>query len=250
MDTAKIINDACAGSFSGVSAWLSSGTAQEEAIDKVLHEAAARDDVSIVSLLLKAGANPYYTDDQGRTAFNRAASNGLSALALMTEAAFRDTQKPPTQRRWKDYDLNTPSGAYGSTLITYAAKVSSAPLVAEMTHAGADITIVNGSGWTLLHCAAVMPGREDVLKDLVQTFKKQGYADMIAALSTHVYETIYNGNKVVFGEGLTALELCEARIKQDPACPQELGAYRAVLTLPSGPVLSHRPAGKAQGPLG
>jgi len=193
--------------------------------DKALRDAAAVNDVKTAAALLKAGANPYATDDKGRTAFNCAASNGLDALALMTEAAFRDTQKPAGQRKWPDYNINTPSGAYGSTLITYAAKVSPISLIKEIIGAGADITIINGSGWTLLHCAAVMPGRLEVLKELVKAFKDQGHADLIQFKTTHVYETTYGPHKVVFGEGITALELCQTRLQQDPDSPQEFAEY-------------------------
>lgn len=194
-----------------------------------LRAAAGRDDVQAVAELLQAGADPYAVDDAGRTAFNHAASNGLRALDLMTRAAFADTQKPPGERRWGDYGLNTPSGAYGSTLITYAAKVCPVEAVAEMIAAGADIGIINGSGWSLLHCAAVMPGRGDVLALLLKTFHDQKRDDLIHALTTHVYETDYDGHKVVFGTGLTAAELCRARIAQDPSCPPELAAYPDIL---------------------
>ena len=195
-------------------------------LDILLHEAAARDDLSVVAALLKVGASPYSLDKEGRTAFNCAASNGLQALALMTEEAFLDTQRPPAQKKWSAHGLNTPSGSYGSTLITYAAKVCSVSFLKEMIRAGADIAIVNGSGWTLLHCAAVMPQRQEVLSELVQALKKQNYPFLIRAQSTHAYETSYNGHKVIFVEGLTALELCLARIEQDPECPKELAEYQ------------------------
>ncbi len=201
----------------------------DDALNERLRNAAAHDDTGAVKALLAEGANPYDTDEKGRTAFNRAASNGLEALDLLTREAFNDTQKPLGQRRWKEYELNTPSGSYQSTLITYAAKVSSVDLVREMIKAGADITIVNGSGWTLLHCAAVMPGRSAVLGELVTAFQKQGHGDLIDALSTHVYETEYNGHKVVFGRDLTAAGLCQARIDQDSKVPAELPDYMALL---------------------
>lgn len=194
-----------------------------------LRAAAGRDDVQTVAQLLQAGADPYAVDDAGRTAFNHAASNGLMALDLMTRAAFADTQKPQAERLWPEYGLNTPSGAYGSTLITYAAKVCPAEVVAEMIAAGADIGIVNGSGWSLLHCAAVMPGRGEVLALVLKAFQGQKRGDLIRARTTHVYETDYDGHKVVFGTGLSAAELCRARIAQDPSCPPELAAYPAIL---------------------
>ena len=200
-------------------------------LDKLLREAAAHDAVEAVKTLVSAGANPYGTDDKGRTAFNRAASNGLRALNWLVETAFADTQKPENQRRWKKYGLDTPSGAYGSTLITYAAKVCSAAVVNRMIAAGADITITNGSGWTLLHCAAVMPDRAEVLRELARMFRKKGLADKIGALSTHVYETEYDGHKVVYGENLTAADLCRARMEQDPRYPREMVKYPAILEI-------------------
>ncbi len=199
-------------------------------LDAALRAAAARDRANLVRFLIKLGANPYATDEQGRTPFNRAASNGLRALAALTEIAFLDTQKPVSRRRWRKYDINTPSGYYGSTLITYAAKVCDAPLIKAMIEAGADIRIVNGSGWTLLHCAAVMPGREDVLKILLHAFHTRGYDDLIDARSTHIYETEYGGHTVTYPAGLTAAELCRERIQQDPACPEELARYQDSLT--------------------
>ena len=224
-ELAQIIQDAGSNDFSRLSHWLNAGETTPEILGKILHEAASYDSVENVERLLEAGANPYYEDEKGRTAFNRAASNGLHALDFLTEKAFQDTQKPKEQRQWPDYDLDTPSGYYGSTLITYAAKVSSVGLVQEMIDASADITIINGSGWTLLHCAAVMPERTNVLPVLVKAFKDQGHADLIGYLSTHIYETEYNGHKVVFGTNLTAAELCQARIDQDPDCPAELSRY-------------------------
>ncbi|MGB9151789.1 MAG: ankyrin repeat domain-containing protein [Alphaproteobacteria bacterium] len=200
----------------------------------LLREAAAYDVIGVVPFLVNAGANPYDADKNGRTAFNRAASNGLRALDWLTTTAFADTQKPAAQRRWKNYGINTPSGAYGSTLITYAAKVSHVALVGKMIDAGADISITNGSGWTLLHCAAVMPGRAEVLRKLLQVFRQQGLADKIDALTTHVYETAYKGHKVVFGTGLTAAGLCRARMEQDSSCPRELYRYLAIFSETSG----------------
>ena len=198
-------------------------------INRYLRLAAAHDMAGLIRPLLLLGADPYDTDDKGRTAFNCAASNGLHALDLLTQAAFKDTQKPRTARQWKDYDLNTPSGSYGSTLITYAAKVSPVRLVDEMIKAGADTSIINGSGWTLLHCAGVMPGREEVLKTLVQAFRAQGKEDILNALTTHPYETQYDGHPVKYGEGLTAVELCRARLAQDPKCPRDLAEYPSCL---------------------
>lgn len=200
-------------------------------LDEKIRAAAARDDVATARQLLADGANPYAADAEGRTTFNHAASNGLRVLALLVEEAFRDTQKQKENRRWKNYGLNMPSGYYGSTLVTYAAKVSPAALVAEMTKAGADIAIVNGSGWTLLHCVAVMPGRTEVLKILIQAFRDQGHEDLIGARSTHVYETDYGGRKVVYGAGLTAAGLCRARMDQDPGHPPELAGYINILEI-------------------
>jgi ankyrin repeat protein len=193
--------------------------------DKLLRAAAARDHAFLMRPLILAGADPYSTDEKGRTAFNCAASSGLRALHVLTDLAFRDTQKSLEKRRWKDFALNTPSGYYGSTLITYAAKVSSVSLVKEMVAAGADITIVNGSGWTLLHCAAVMPGRAEVIKILTKAFRDQGLENLVSARSTHLYETDYGSGKVVYGQNLTAAGLCRARVEQDAGCPEELSSY-------------------------
>lgn len=194
-------------------------------VNALLRAVAERDMIWFVRPLLAAGANPYDTDRKGRTAFNRAASGGLRALRLLTKEAFYDTQRPPDRRRWGNYELNTLSGCYSSTLITYAAKVSPVSLVESIIKAGADITIVNGSGWTLLHCAAVMPGRAEILKNLVQAFRTKGREDLITARSTHLYETDYGSGKIVYSEGLTAAELCRARMAQDSQCPKELAGY-------------------------
>lgn len=199
-------------------------------LDTALRAAAARDQAGLVRFLIMLRANPYAADAQGRTPFNRAASNGLRALAALTEIAFLDTQKPDSKRRWKQYNVNTPSGCYGSTLITYAAKVCDAPLIKAMIEAGADIRIINGSGWTLLHCAAVMPGRLEVLKMLLNALRTRGYDDLINARSTHIYETEYDGHTVIYPAGLTAAELCHERIKQDPGYPKELARYQDSLT--------------------
>jgi hypothetical protein len=216
--------------FKHMAAWSKKGIGLfRDRLDMLLHEAAACNDLGSVAILLKAGANPYFLDSKGQTAFNRAASNGLQALALMTEEAFHDTQRPSGQKKWEEHGLNTPSGIYGSTLITYAAKVCCLSLIKEMINSGADITIVNGSGWTLLHCAAVMPNREEVLSELVQAFKNQGYSSMINMKSTHAYETSYNGHEVFFAEGLTAVDLCLRRLKEDPECPKELNKYQQIL---------------------
>lgn len=198
-------------------------------LNRILRAAAARDHAILMRPLIMAGANPYDTDEKGRTAFNCAASSGLRALHVLTEEAFRDTQKPQEQRRWKDFGLNSPSGCYGSTLITYAAKVSPVSLVREMVAAGADIGIVNGSGWTLLHCAAVMPGRTEVIKILIQAFREQGHDDLITACSTHLYETDYGSGKVSYDKNLTAAGLCRARIEQDTHVPNDLTEYMLYL---------------------
>lgn len=198
-------------------------------LDAALRWAATRDRAECVRYLLRFGANPYSEDRQGRTAFNCAASNGLRALEMMTRMAFEDTQKPESQRQWKEYNLNTPSGAYGSTLMTYAAKVCDADTVRAMMAAGADIRIVNGSGWNLLHCAAVMPGRYAVLELLLEAFAGLGNHELAWALTTHVYETYYDGRKVVYAAGLSAADLCRTRQEQDPLCPLEFLAYRELL---------------------
>jgi ankyrin repeat protein len=194
-------------------------------INATLRWAAERDNVLLAKMLVCAGADPYDTDGDGRTSFNRAASNGLRVLALLTEMAFADTQTDRGRRRWPAYGVNTPSGAYGSTLITYAVKACRADTVTAMMDAGADVRIVNGSGWSLLHCAAVMPGRADVIKSLLRAFRAQGHSDRLSALTTHVYETVYGGHKVIYATGLTAADLCRARLAQDPACPQDLNDY-------------------------
>lgn len=197
-------------------------------LNAALRAAAAHDHAALAAGLVTLGANPYDTDEAGCTAFNRAASNGLSALAVLTKIAFADTQKPPSRRRWKQYDLNSPSGAYGSTLITYAAKVCDAGIIKAMIKAGADLRIVNGSGWSLLHCAAAMPARAEVLKLLLQSFHDQGHNDLINARTTHAYETAYNGHQVIYAAELTAADLCRARLDQDPSCPRELAQYLEV----------------------
>lgn len=200
-----------------------------QSLNALLRKAAADDNTVAALQLMNAGADPYDVDTKKKTAFNHAASNGLEVLNLMTEAAFRDTQLPLRQRRWPEYDLNTPSGIYKSTLITYAAKVSPEPLVREMIAAGADIAIINGSGWTLNHCTAVMPGRREVLRTLRHEFLEKGRADLIAYRSTHRYETEYDGHHVVYEANLSAADLCRARLQQDPACPRELEEYLAIL---------------------
>lgn len=194
-------------------------------INATLRWAAGRDHIFLTKLLLCAGADPYAPDEDGRTSFNHAASNGLRVLALLTGAAFADTQKDPAQRRWPAYGLNTPSGAYGSTLITYAVKACRADTVSAMMDAGADLRIVNGSGWSLLHCAAVMPGRVEIIKALLRVLKQQGHSDLLSALTAHVYETAYGAHRVVYAGGLTAADLCRARLAQDPACPEDIKEY-------------------------
>lgn len=201
-----------------------------ESLDKLLREAASHNALDTVKQLIDSGANCYAVDEKGRTAFNHAASDGLSVLAWLTEEAFNDSQLPENERRWKGYDLNTPSGYYGSTLITYAAKVSPVSLVKQMIDSGADLSIVNDSGWTLLHCAAVMPGRIKVLEELIEAFQAQGLGDIVNALSTHVYETNYRGYKVIYGKDLTAAQLCCARMEQDPEYPKEIVSYLPYLT--------------------
>ena len=198
-------------------------------LNAALRAAAARDYALLARVLVLLGADPYDTDAAGRTAFNCAASNGLRALAVLTQMAFADTQKLPARRRWQQYDLNTPSGAYGSTLITYAAKVCDAATIRAMIAAGADLRIVNGSGWSLLHCAAVMPARAEVLRLLQQAFEAQGCGALSGARTTHVYETAYNGHRVVYADHLTAAELCRARLAQDPSCPADLAQYLDIL---------------------
>lgn len=190
-----------------------------------LRHAAAHDQLDRVKQCIADGANPYAADEDGKTAFNHAASNGLNALKYLTECAFEDTQKK-SDRRWPDMQLNTPSGKYGSTLITYACKVCDAETVKKMFEAGANDTIVNGSGWNLLHATAVMPGRKEVL----QLLKERLGIDALRAQTTHEYKTDYNKNAVTFAVGLTPAELCHARIEQDKHCPKELHDYLEILS--------------------
>ena len=202
----------------------------DKILNKLLHEAASQNELETVKQLIAAGASCYAVDEKGLTAFNHAASNGLSVLAWLTEEAFNDTQKPMSERRWQDYDLNTPSGYYASTLITYAAKVSPVSVVKKMIELGADITIVNGSGWTLLHCAAVMPGRLKILKELINAFHNHGLGERINSLTSYVYMTNYNGYNVVYDKNLTAAQLCRSRIEQDPEYPHDIVEYLPYLT--------------------
>lgn len=202
----------------------------EEILNKLLHEAASQNALETVKQLIADGASCYAVDEKGFTAFNHAASNGLSVLAWLTETAFHDTQKPISERRWQDYDLNTPSGYYASTLITYAAKVSPVSVLKKMIVSGADITIVNNSGWTLLHCAAVMPGRLEILKELINAFQNQSLGERINSLTSSVYKTNYNGYNVVYEKNMTAAQLCRSRIAQDPECPRDIIEYLPYLT--------------------
>jgi hypothetical protein len=212
-------------SESEIGAWVESGHAPLSELNALLREAAAHNMVPVVQLLVKAGANPYDTDAKGRTAFNRAASNGLDALAWLTEEAFTDLSKP--HRRWPAYDLNTPFGEYNSTLVTYAVKACSKKAVENMIAAGADLSITNESGWTLLHCAAVMPGRTEVLNLLIDTFlKDEKLMTKIFALTTKKYETTYGDQKIIYPAGLTAAGLCLTRMAaEDGKFPPELGEY-------------------------
>lgn len=198
---------------------------KEEVLNKLLHQAVSQNALETVRQLIAEGANCYAVDEHGLTAFNQAASNGLSILAWLTETAFNDTQKPISERRWQEYDLNTPSGYYASTLITYAAKACSISVFNKMIELGADISIVNGSGWTLLHCASVMPDRIEIIKELIKAYKSQGLGNIIHSLTTSVYKTNYNGHPVVYEKNLTAAQLCHARVVQDPEYPQELIEY-------------------------
>lgn len=186
--------------------------------------AAAANDLPRVQELVAAGANPYDADQDGRTAFNHAASNGLTVLEYLTEIAFEDTQREASKRRWKEYGVNTPSGKYGSTLITYACKACAAGTVERLFAAGAT-PVTNGSGWNLLHATAVMPGRMEVVKLLRQHLGSEG----LGALTTHAYVTDYDGQEVRYPAGATPHALCAARIAQDKNCPRELRDYLALL---------------------
>lgn len=190
-----------------------------------LHNAAARDNLLQAKELIEARANPYETDLNGLTAFNHAASNGLHVLEFLTERAFQDTQLPKHSRKWPEYDINTPSGKYGSTLITYAAKVCDEKMVKAMIAAGVDCSVVNGSGWNLLHAAAVMPGRKEVLALLAEHL---GHG-ALRAESSKVYVTAYGKNTVTYPAGGTPAALCRARIERDSACPPELKGYLTIL---------------------
>lgn len=202
------------------------------ATGEALHTAAACDDLDGALALMAAGQSPYETDEHGRTAFNAAASNGPRVLAAMVQAAFADCLRPPGERRYvgPGTGLNTPSGMYGSTLLTYAAKVCDTHTVRAMLDAGAELDIVNGSGWTLLHCAAVMvePGRLEVVTLLCARMRAAGLDGLLGARSTHEYCTTYvrpeGPSSVVYGEGLLASELCRALIRQDAHCPAHQSA--------------------------
>jgi ankyrin repeat protein len=192
-------------------------------IDEELRHAAATDNLSGAQTLIITGGNPYSADKNGMTAFNHAASNGLSVLKYLTEEAFADT-KGHIGRRWGKYNLNTPSGKYNSTLLTYAAKVCDANTVREMILEGAENT-VNGSGWNVLHAAAVMPNRIEVVKILTDWLDALGRF----AKTTHPYETTYGKARVRYPALATAYTLCKTRIAQDARCPVELHKYLKIL---------------------
>jgi ankyrin repeat protein len=194
--------------------------------DAWLRHAAAQDDVKRVRELIGLGANPYAMDNKSMTAFNHAASNGLQALKFLTEEAFADTQRPPGQRKWPKHGINTPSGKYHSTLLTYACKVCDAATVENMIAHDADRSVVNDSGWNLLHVAAVMPGRLEVLHMLRNYLEPA----TMHAQTTQPYETGYGKHQVRYDAGLTPYQLCRARIDQDPGHPKELAHYLAALT--------------------
>ncbi|MFO0389794.1 MAG: ankyrin repeat domain-containing protein [Alphaproteobacteria bacterium] len=192
-------------------------------VDEELRHAAATDNLSGAQTLIAAGGNPYSTDNDGMTAFNHAASNGLLVLKYLTEEAFADT-KQHIGRRWSKYNLNTPSGKYNSTLLTYAAKVCNANTVRAMIVEGAENT-VNGSGWNVLHAAAVMPDRIEVVKILADWLNVHGKL----AKTTHPYETTYGEELVKYPAFATAYTLCQTRIAQDAYCPVELREYLKIL---------------------
>ena len=189
-----------------------------------LWQAASENNLTEAQRLIEQGANPYAVDTNGYTAFNHAASNGLRVLKFLTEIAFADTQHVPKNRKWPEYNVNSPSGIYQSTLITYAAKVCDEETVKAMIMAGADCSIVNGSGWNLLHAAAVMPGRKEVLALLVGHMKKGA----LQAESSKVYVTAYGKNTISYPAGATPAALCQTRIDQDTACPPELKGYLTI----------------------
>ena len=186
-----------------------------------LRHAAGENNVERVQALIAQGANPYDVDEQGLSAFNHANSNGLEVLRYLTEIAFADTQKPAAERRWPAYGINTPSGAYDSTLLTYACKACDAGTVRAMINAGADPAIVNKSGWNLLHAAAVMPGRLELIKLLRETLG----IESLKATTSQPYETRYGKQLVTYVEELTPAELCIARMDQDKNHPAELKDY-------------------------
>ena len=178
-------------------------------------ESRGEDVAARVARLLNEGADPHRTDADGNTAFNIAAANSPVTGRLMTNHWLKSALNGQGPK-----GLNDPSGSHGSTLAQYIAKWSADDEIEAQIRdglaGGLKIDTPNKSGWTPLSAAAM--GR---LK-AVEVFARRYSRESLSLKTTEVYETSYNGHKVVYAAGLTAAELAAARLAQDKGLSEEM----------------------------
>lgn len=168
-------------------------------------EARGIDVEKIVRMLLEAGADPHAADEKGDTAFNIAAPSSPVTGRLMTLHWLEGKTAK---------GLNERSGSHGSTLAQYLAKwLTDDEFEESLTPAikqGMKIDIPNATGWTPLMAAAAM-GRVHI----VDVLSKLYGASSKNSMTIDEYKTVYKGHAVVYGVGLTAKMIAQARLHQD-----------------------------------
>ena len=132
-----------------------SGLAQAVDLDALLALATKNDYVIIVSLLLRAGADPNYQDEQGETSLHTAARAGYLECAKALLVRSRD----------KNVDLEIGESSFGWTPLFCASVEGHLNIVECLVVAGANAVALDTSGWTAQEHAALR-GHLDVAEFL------------------------------------------------------------------------------------
>ena len=119
-----------------------------------LHDAAARADLSAVTVLLNAGCDPGIAAAEGETVLHSAVLSGDSDVI---RCIVSTTLGSPS--------LNKPSCTTGSTPLHYAASIGAMNTVRTLLSLGADVYAIDKSGYTPLHAAHISghPGVVELL---------------------------------------------------------------------------------------
>eukprot|EP01060_Flectonema_neradi_P013063 TRINITY_DN1984_c0_g1_i1.p1 TRINITY_DN1984_c0_g1~~TRINITY_DN1984_c0_g1_i1.p1 ORF type:complete len:502 (+),score=83.02 TRINITY_DN1984_c0_g1_i1:34-1539(+) len=127
---------------------LLANNANKLAVDNLgytpLHDAAARADLSAVTVLLNAGCDPGTTSTEGETVLHSAVLSGDSDVIRCIVSTSLGSPA-----------LDKPSTSTGSTPLHYAASIGAMGTLRTLLSLGADVDLVDNNGYTPLHVAHI-----------------------------------------------------------------------------------------------